>query len=266
MRRASNPVRSGIFRTATRCRSYGSFDLFRRGRGGRRFFGLRDGRVFFHMAGGGPFGEFGGIILVRVPDDGVQHMQGDARLVRGVFQAAGGFDLIAGAGAFGGDGRFKRIGVGLEMGDEIGGQTDADEQRLERHGIGGKGAGAVEQGLVAIAVGHEEFAAELGMAEQDEGMHGVGDAEHVRAQLEAAGDFGEDAAVNLFGAGILRGTERALLRHGGVNEGKLLAAEARERIIGGVFEAIGVSGFEGGEEAGDFVLHNIPGFMLVSPS
>ena len=41
----------------------------------RSWFRARHGRVFFDVAGGGPFGEFRRIVFVGVLDDGVQHMQ-----------------------------------------------------------------------------------------------------------------------------------------------------------------------------------------------
>ena len=114
------------------------------------------------MAGGGPFGQLGRIVFSGVLDDGVQHMQRDRRLVRGVFQAAGGSGLRAQRGAFGGDGGFKGSDVRIELGDKGGGESDADELRLKRAGIGGKGAGGIEQGLVAVVVRHEEFPGEAG--------------------------------------------------------------------------------------------------------
>jgi len=53
---------------------------------GAAAFCARDGRVFFDVAGGRPFGEFRRIVFVGVLDDGVQHVQGNGgwlrRLVR----------------------------------------------------------------------------------------------------------------------------------------------------------------------------------------
>jgi hypothetical protein len=124
--------------------------------------------VFLNVAGGRPFGELGRIVFVRVGDDGVQDVQGHGGFLRGVFQAAGGGNLRAGAGAFGGDGGFKIGDVGIEMGDEIGGEAEADEWRGEGGRIGGKGAGGIEQRLVAAAAGHMKFSVESGGAHEDE--------------------------------------------------------------------------------------------------
>ena len=128
-----------------------------RGRGDRSWFGARDGRVFFDVAGGGPFGEFGGIVFAGVLDDGVQDVQRDGGFVRGIFQAAGGSGLRAGGGAFGSDDGFKGGDVRIEMRDEVGGEAKADELRGESGGVGGKGARGVEQGLVAAAAGQAKF-------------------------------------------------------------------------------------------------------------
>ena len=46
--------------------------------------------MFFHVAGDGPFGEFGGVVFIFVAHDGVHHMQGDGGFVGGVVNAAGG--------------------------------------------------------------------------------------------------------------------------------------------------------------------------------
>ena len=131
------------------------------------------------------------------------------------------------------------------MGDEIGGEADADEWRGEGRGVRSKGAGGIEQGLVARAARHVKFSVESRRAEQDEGMNGVGDAEHVLPQMQSSGDLAQHGAVNLFGTGNLRGAEGAGLRHGGVNEGELRRADAAGRIVGSVFDAEGVGGFEG---------------------
>ena len=212
--------------------------------------------MFFHMAGGGPFGEFGGIVFASVLDDSVQNVQRDGGFVRGVFQSAGGSGLRTGSGAFGGDDGFKGGDVRIEMRDEVGGEAKADEWRGEGGGVGGKGAGGVEQGLVATAAGQEKFSVESGSAEQDEGMDGVGDAHEVVMQMEPAGNFGEHGSVGLLDAGNLRGTESGGEANGGVDEGELLSAKAGDRIIGGVFDAKGVNGFQGGKEAVYFLFHN----------
>lgn len=88
--------------------------------------------MFFDVAGGGPFGEFGGIVFAGVLDDGVQDVQRDGGLVRGVFQFAGGSGLRVGGGAFGGDDGFKGGDVRIELRDEIGGEADGsvDEDEL----------------------------------------------------------------------------------------------------------------------------------------
>ena len=221
--------------------------------------------MFFHVAGGGPFGEFRRIIFVGVGHDGFEDMQGNGGFVRGVFQSAGGAGFRAHGGAFGGDGGLKVGDVRIELGDECGGQAGADEQRGERDGIGGKGAGGIEQGLIAVVVRHEKFSGDGGVAEQQEGMGGGGDANHVVMEMKASGDFGEDGAVGLFATGNLRGAEAGGQRHGGVNEGELLSAETVGRKIGGVFGAEGVHGFESANEAGDFLFHNDTLFIFVFP-
>ena len=70
----------------------------------------RDGRVFFHMAGGRPFGEFRRIAGVL----GSQNVQRNGGFVRGVFQSAGGSGRCAEGRAFGGDGGFKSGDVRIE--------------------------------------------------------------------------------------------------------------------------------------------------------
>jgi len=94
--------------------------------------------VFFHVAGGGPFGQLRRIVFAGVPDDGVQHMQRHRRLMRGVFQTAGRAGLRAQAGTLGLDGGLKGGDVRIEIRDETGGEAKADELRLERDGIGGR--------------------------------------------------------------------------------------------------------------------------------
>ncbi len=67
-------------------------DLLRRWRGGWGFF-ARDGRMFFDVAGDGPFGEFCRIGFIFILHDGVENVQGDGGLVGGVGDAAGGSAL-----------------------------------------------------------------------------------------------------------------------------------------------------------------------------
>jgi hypothetical protein len=62
--------------------------------------------------------------------------------------------------------------------------------------------------------------------------------------------------VGFFHAGNLSATQRGDAGDEGVNEGELLAAEVGGRKIGGVFDAKGVGGFAGGNDAVDFLLHN----------
>jgi len=212
------------------------------------------------MAGGGPGGEFHGIVFVGVGHDGFEDVQRDGSLMRGVFQSAGGSGLAGERAAFGGDEAFKGGDVRVERGYKSGGQADADEGGGEGDGIGGKGTGGIEQCLVAVAVGHEEFSANGGVAEQHKGMCGVGDANQVVVQVKPAGDFAEDGAVGLLCAGDLAGAERGGAGDEGVDEGELLAAEAGGRKVGGVGDAKGVRGFEGGYEAADFLFHNFRSF------
>src|ERR1035437_8188688 len=77
------------------------------GRRGRSRFGAREWRVFFDVAGGRPFGEFGRVVFVGVLDDGVEDVQGNGGFVRGVFQSAGGSGLRAKRRALGRNGGFK---------------------------------------------------------------------------------------------------------------------------------------------------------------
>jgi len=218
--------------------------------------------MFLNVAGGRPFGEFGRVVFVGVLDDGSQDVQRNGGLVRGVLQSAGGSGLRFPRRAFGGEGAFKRGDVRVEGGDEIGGEAGADELRLKRGGVGGKSAGGIEQGLIAVVVRHEEFSSQPFGAKQHEGMDGVGDANHVVVQMEASGDFGKDGAVGLFAAGNLRGSERGGHRHGGMDEGELLSAQAGRREVGGVFDAKGVNGFECGYEAADFLFHFFDDWMI----
>lgn len=218
---------------------------------------MRHGGVFFHVAGGGPGGEFGGVVFVGVGHNGFEDVQGHGGFVRGIGQAAGGAGLAGEGGAFGADEAFKGGDVRIEVRDEIGGLAHADEGGGEGEGIGGKGASGIKQGLVAGAVGHEEFAADGGVAEQHEGVRGVDDGEEVIVQMKAAGDFAEDGAVGLLTAGDLAGSEGGGAGDGSVDERELLSTEAGDGKIGGVGEAKGVHGFEGGYEAVDFLFHNI---------
>lgn len=211
--------------------------------------------MFFDVAGGGPFSEFHRTVFVGVLDDGVEDFQGDASAVRGVFQAAGGAGLSTHGGAGGGDGGFKGGDVRAELGEEGGGQAEADELGLVGGGVGGERAGRVEPGLVAAAAGQAEFAIESRGAEQGEGVRGFADALEVFVEVEAAGDFGERVAVGLFRAGGLRGTEAGGLWDGGMDEGELLPTYAGGWKIGGVFEAEGVHVLEGCGEAGDLLVH-----------
>lgn len=94
---------------------------------------------------------------------------------------------------------------------------------------------------------------------------GVGDGEHVVVQVDASNGFGEDTGVDLFAAGNLGGAEAAEGGHGGGDERELLAADAGERKISGVFDAKGGDGFEGGEQTGGFLFH-IGSFRLCFPS
>jgi hypothetical protein len=87
-------------------------------------------------------------------------------------------------------------------------------------------------------------------------MDGVGDAHEVVMQMEPAGDFAEDGSVGLLNAGNLVGPESGGEANGGVDEGELLSTKAGDRIIGGVFDAKGVNGFEGGKKAVYFLFHN----------
>lgn len=84
------------------------------GKGG----GARDGRVFFHVAGDDPFGQFLRVVGVGVGDDGVQHMQGDAGVVDGFANAGGGSGLFALARSLALDGGFKVVNVLVEVGNE----------------------------------------------------------------------------------------------------------------------------------------------------
>ena len=228
-------------------------DLFLRR--SRRRFHARDGRVFFDVAGGRPFGKFRRIVFVDVGHDGFEDVQGNRGFVRGVFQSAGGPGLRAHARALGGDGGFKIGDVRAELREKIRVKAERDELRGEGGGIGLKGTGGIEQRLIAAAAGHEEFSIESRRAEERERVRGVGDAVQVVAEVEAAGDLGHDAAVRRVRAGDLRGSERGGLRHGGVDEGELLSAHAGGHKVGGVGDAKGVHVFEGCGEAGDLVVH-----------
>jgi hypothetical protein len=205
----------------------------------RRRFCVRHGRMFFHMAGGRPFGKFRGIVFVGVLDDGVQDVQGDGGFVRGVFQSAGRSGLRAHAQTFGGNGGFKIRDVRAEIGEKIRIEAETDELRGERRGIGLKGAGGIEQRLVATAAGQQKFAVESRRAEKCERVRGIGNGDKVVVQVEAGGDFGHDAAVRSVFAGNLLGSERSRLRNGGADEGELLSAHAGGGKIARVFESKG---------------------------
>lgn len=133
--------------------------------------------MFFNVAGGCPFGEFGRVVFIDIGHDGFEDVQGNRGFVRGVFQSAGRAGLRAHARALGGNGGFKVRDVRAEVGDKIGVEAEADEWRGEGGRVGLKGAGGIEQGLVAAAAGHEKFSIESRRAEERKGMRGVGDAE-----------------------------------------------------------------------------------------
>lgn len=213
--------------------------------------------MFLHMAGDDPFGEFGGVVLVFVPHDGVQDMQGHDGLVGGVFKAAGRAALRALARALGGDGGFVAGDVRVEAGQKGGVQPHGNERGAERGGIGLEGAGGVEDGLRAVVAGQVEFAVQPGGAQQHEGMGGIVDGEQVVVEQFVGDGLGFDAGLDLAAAGYLRGGECAGLRHGGGDEGELLSAGAGGREVGDVFGAVGGDGFTGGEEAGFVEVHGI---------
>ena len=219
--------------------------------------------MFFDVAGGRPGGEFGRIVFVDVGHDGFEDVQGNRGLVRGVFQSAGRPGLCAHARAFGSNRGFKGGDVRAELREKGGGQSEADELRGERRRVGLKGAGGIEQGLVAAAAGHEKFSIESRRAKQREGVRGGGDAEQIVMEVESSGDFCDDAAVRGVMAGDLCATERGGLRDGGVDEGELLSAHAGGQKVCGVGNAKGVHGFEGCGEAGDLVVHTIIPFPFL---
>ena len=212
--------------------------------------------MFFDVAGGGPFREFGRVVFIGVLDDGVEDVQRDGGFVRGVFQSAGGSGLRARARALGRNGGFKGGDVRGELREKGGGQAEADELRLERGGIGGKGAGGVEQGLVAAAAGQAEFAIESRRAEQGERVRGFADAVQVVVEMKAPGDYGKYATVRLPGAGGLRGSETGGLGNGGADQGELLSPHAGGRKIRCVFDAESGDVLEGCSEAGYLLVHN----------
>ena len=109
--------------------------------------------MFFDVAGGGPFGEFGRVVFVNVRHNGFEDVQGNRGFVGRVFQSAGGPGARARARALGLDGRLKIADVRAELRDEGGGQAEADELRGESRRVALKGAGGVEQRRVAAAAG-----------------------------------------------------------------------------------------------------------------
>jgi hypothetical protein len=209
------------------------------------------------MAGDDPFGEALRVGLVGVLHHGVEDVQGNRSLVRGVGNAAGRAALGGLRRAFGRDGGFKRGDVRAEVRDEIGGQSQADEVGAECGGIGLESAGGIEQGLIAVAVGHEEFAGDGGGAHQHERVRRVDDSNHVVMQMHAPDGFGHDAGMGLFPARNLRGAETAEGGNGSGDDGELLPANARRRKVGGVSEAKGGDVFEGGNQAVGFLFHNL---------
>lgn len=212
--------------------------------------------MFFNVADGGPFGEFCRIIFVGVLDDGVEDVQGNGGFVRGVFQAAGGSGLCAHCRALVLDGGFKGGDVCAETGEKIGGQAEADELGGERRRVGLKSAGGVEQGLVATAAGQAEFSIESCRAEERERMRGFADAVQVVMEMKASGDLGKDDAVRLVGAGNLCGPEAGGLGNGGVDEGELLSADARNGKIRCVLCAESRDILEGCGKTGYLMVHN----------
>lgn len=75
--------------------------------------------MFLRMAGGGPFGQLGGVVLVFVAGERVQHVHVHGVLVRSVFQSTGGIDLAAPRATFVRDDTFKRGDVRVEMRDKV---------------------------------------------------------------------------------------------------------------------------------------------------
>ena len=112
-----------------------------------------------------------------------------------------------------------------------------DELRGERRGVGGKGAGGTEQGLVAVLVGDFEFAFQARRAHEGEAVRGMVDGGKVMVDQDAVVGFVQRGAVGAIAAGRLGAAEGGSLRDGGVDFGELRSAEAGRRKIGGVRDA-----------------------------
>jgi len=204
--------------------------------------------VFYHVAGDDPFGQFRRVVGAGVGHDGVQNVQGDAGIVDGFANAKGGHAFFATTRTLGLDGGFKVANVLVQVGNEGVRQLEADELGLKRHGVGGKGAGGVEQFLVAVMAWHVELAVQSGDAEQDEGMGGLADAEEIVVEFQAQGHLVQNARVGSFAAGNLSRAESGGGSDGGLDEGELLCADAGGGKVRSVFVALGVGGFEGGKK------------------
>lgn len=216
------------------------------------------GRVFFHVAGDDPFGEALRVVFVGIVHDGVQHVQGDGRLVRGVLDAAGRSALCRQARALGADGGFIPGDVRVELRDEGGRQADADKLRGESGGIRGEGVCGVEHVLCAVIAGHEKFPIESGGAEENEGIRAVGDGLEIIVEQFVGDGLGFDAGFFLAAAGGLSLRQTGGRGHGGADEGELLSADADGRKVRGVFDAKGGGGFEGCEQTFFVEVHMIP--------
>jgi hypothetical protein len=112
-------------------------------------------------------------------------MQRDAGVADGLGNAGGGLAFFAGAGTFGFEGGFKIADVLIDVGERGGREFEANELGLDRRGVGGKGAGGVEQFLVAIMARYVKQAVESGGAEQDEGMGGGVVVQEVAVKFQA---------------------------------------------------------------------------------
>lgn len=88
------------------------------------------------MGGGGPGGEFAGVIGVAIFDDAVEDADADHALADAFADKGGGLDVIGRGRGVRGKGRFEIVGDGGKVGDKCCLHTVGDEIGGMRNGVG----------------------------------------------------------------------------------------------------------------------------------
>ena len=211
-------------------------------------------RSSLDVAGGGPFGQRRGVIAVFVVDNGVQPPHGLKRGLQVRADAGGSLGFCALAAALGVGRAGKSGDGGVQLRKKIGGHFAGDKIRLERCGIGGKGAGDGQDVAVGEIVGQAEFVIQSRRG-LGEGGGGLVDGHEVVMQPNETDGLDVGAALGGFPAGNLRGGGGAHLGHPGGDAGEQDAALAGGEKVGGVRDAEVVGAGEHGIEVDFGVFH-----------